>query len=161
MGLFGGSYSTYMYAGGDAVMYVDPFGLCWVYSQSTGQLTYVDANGITTSIGSGYAGYGSGLNNPAMQSVVGEPPDPAGPLPQGGYTIGSQRDNITLTGKTLTASMRLTPNPGTKMFGRAGFLIHGPHSNDKHDSSNGCPILTRSIRDQIGNSGDNCFQVVP
>jgi hypothetical protein len=141
-------------------MYVDPFGLCWIYSQSTGQLTYVDVYGIATNIGAGYAGYGAGLNNPAMQNVAGEPPYPAGPLPQGGYTIGPQRDNITLTGKTLTASMRLTPN-GPQMFGRAGFLIHGPHANDKHDSSNGCPIFNRSIRDQIGSSGDNCFQVVP
>jgi hypothetical protein len=106
-------------------------------------------------VGSGYSGIGAGLNNPAMQNV-----DSTGPLPQGLYNIGPQKDNMTSDNHNLIMSMRLTPNAKNQMFHRAGFLIHGPHGNDHHDSSNGCPILSRSIRDQIGSSDDKCFQVV-
>jgi RHS repeat-associated protein len=160
IGLYGQSYSTYLYAAGDAIIYIDPFGLCWVYSQSTGQLSHVDAAGNVTVVGSGYAGYGAGLNNPAMQNVAGQQPSPSGPLPQGGYTIGQQQTNITQAGKVLPGSMRLTPNPDTQMYNRGGFLIHGPHANDQHNSSDGCPIFNQTIRNQIGSSGDNCLQVV-
>ena len=54
-----------------------------------------------------------------------------------------------------------TPDPGNQMFKRWGFLIHGPHDNDQHDSSNGCPVFNKSIRNRIGKSNDKCFQVVP
>jgi len=48
------------------------------------------------------------------------------PLPQEYYNIGPEQDNVTSTGHELPASMRVTPDPGNQMFGRAGFLIHGP-----------------------------------
>jgi hypothetical protein len=57
--------------------------------------------------------------------------------------------------------MRLTPDPANQMFNRGGFLLHGPHANDNHDSSEGCPILRKSIRDEIGKSTDKCLEVVP
>lgn len=157
----GGSLSPYVYASGAPTIYIDPFGLCWIYSQSTGELTHVNGNGSSTYVGTGYAGYGAGLNNPAMQSVAGQRPSPSGPLPQGGYTIGPQQTNTTQTGKILPGSMRLTPNPTNQMHGRGGFLIHGAHAHDKHDSSEGCPIFNRKIRNRIGSSGDSCFKVVP
>ena len=147
--------NTYTYVGGDPVFYIDAFGLCWVYSQSTGRLTYVDADGNATYIGSGYAGIGAGLNNPAMQNVPF-----VGPLPQGLYTIGPQQDYTTTEGKTLRQAMVLRPDSDNQMFHRGGFLIHGPHSHDKHNSSNGCPIFSSDIRNQIGKSDDKCFEVV-
>jgi len=49
--------------------FIDPTGLDWQYSQSTGQLTHIDANGNSTNAGTGYAGHGQGVNNPAMQNV--------------------------------------------------------------------------------------------
>ena len=161
LGLFGGSYSPYVYASGDPIIYIDPFGLCWIYSQSTGQLTHVDADGNVDYTANGYSGYGSGLNNSAMQNVAGQQPSPAGPIPQGGYTIGSQQTNVTQAGKVLPGSMRLTPNASNQMYGRGGFLIHGPHANDQHNSSEGCPIFNKKVRNLIGGSGDNCFKVVP
>jgi len=123
-----------------------------------GRCSMLMPTGYADYAATGYAGIGAGLNNPAMQNV-----DSTGPLLQGGYTIQAQQDNVTAGGRGhgLPASMRLTPNPGNQMYGRAGFLIHGPHANDHHDSSNGCPILAKSVRDKIGDSDDNCLQVRP
>jgi RHS repeat-associated protein len=157
IGLRGG-INTYAYVGLDPIIAIDPLGLCWIYSQSTGSLTEVtdsDSGTTTYYAGDGYAGLGPGLNNPDAQDV----PD-AGPLPQGAYTVGPQQTNTTRHG-SLPGSMRLYPDPDNAMFGRAGFLIHGPHAHDRHNSSNGCPIFSRPIRNQIGSSGDNCLKVVP
>ena len=153
IGLLGGSLSTYTYVRSNPIMLIDPSGLCWIYSQSTGQLTKVDedANGTTTYFAdTGYSGIGLGLNNSTLQDIAN-----TGPLPQGFYSIGPQQNN-----GPLTQSMRLNPNPDNQMFGRSAFLIHGPHGNDRHDSSNGCPIFQKSTRDQIAQSGDKCFKVV-
>src|ERR1700722_11537036 len=59
IGLFGGSYSTYVFVAGNPIMYIDPLGLCWMFSQSTGLLTHVDADGTVTNVGTGYSGYGA------------------------------------------------------------------------------------------------------
>jgi hypothetical protein len=45
------------------------------------------------------------------------------------------------------------------MFGRSDFLIHGPHADDQNDSSNACAILSKDIRDQIADSGEECFEM--
>src|SRR5437016_374678 len=48
--------------------------------------------------------------------------------------------------------MRLTPNPGTNMLGRSGFLIHGGNYLVMI-SSNGCIVLPPNVRNEIGSSG--------
>jgi hypothetical protein len=164
IGLRGGSYSTYAYAAGDPLVFIDSFGLCWFYSQSTGNLVHVPSTGSYDYIATGYAGYGVGLNNPASQYMAGEPPNPSGPLPQGTYTIGPLQTYTTTTGKTLYNAMYLTPVAGNFMGNppRGGFLIHGPHPNDNHDSSNGCPVIPK-LKDRlfVAASNDNCLQVGP
>lgn len=138
---------------GDPLSRIDPLGLDWVYHQGTGQLQHVDSQGNTTNVGQGYAGRGAGLDNSGMQNVPN-----VGPLPQGTYNIGSEQNN---DNGHLRDSMRLMPSPDNQMFGRSGFLIHGPHAHDHLDSSNGCIVLVRPLRDRIGHSGDHVLRVVP
>ena len=153
LGLFGGSFSTYSYTNDNPIMYIDPFGLCWVYSQSTGQLTHVDPDGnIDYTANGGYSGNGNGLNNPAMQNVQN-----VGPIPQGSYTIGPWHH----ADSTGPGTMNLTPNAGTNTFGRTLFRIHGDNSAQNHTASNGCIVEPRNVRQQIANSNDTCLQVVP
>jgi len=108
LGLFctsSGGYTLCAYPGGPAFMLpianIDFYGLCWIYSQSTGRLTHVDDKGninytADATADSGYSGYGPGLNNPAMQSVQAKKHgDPAGPIPQGLYIIGKPYDSPT------------------------------------------------------------------
>jgi hypothetical protein len=107
----------------------------------------------------GYSGHGSGLNNPAMQNRYG------GPIPVGQYTIGRQHDIVIKSGphagEKLSGAMRLTPDAYNDMYGRNGFIIHGAHANDHHDSSEGCPIFNKYTRDRIAKSKDTCFVVTP
>jgi hypothetical protein len=57
--------------------------------------------------------------------------------------------------------MRLTPDSGNQMFGRGGFLIHGDNAAGNQTASAGCPIFNLGVRNEIGNSGDNIFRVIP
>jgi RHS repeat-associated protein len=160
-----GGFNFYSYVGGDPVNRVDPLGLCWIYKQSTGSISS-DRGGIVVTIGSGYSGKGAGLNNPNYQDVGGRgadiyDPANAGPLPQGTYTIGPQKDNVTHTGVKLLRSMRLYPDPSNEMFGRAGFLIHGSNDPRYRNASEGCIVLPPDVRNVIGKSDDHCLKVVP
>jgi RHS repeat-associated protein len=156
IGLWGGSYSTYVYANNDPLIFVDAFGLCWVYSQSTGRLTHVDANGNTDyTANGGYSGYGTGLNNSAMQNVQAQQHgDPAGPLPQGTYTIGAPH----YSPNTGPATMNLTPLFATN---RTLLRIHGDNAAANHTASQGCVIEAPNVRNRIAHSNDNCLRVVP
>lgn len=148
--------NSYTYVGGNPVSRIAPWGLDWVYSQSTGQLAHVESNGNSTNSGSGDSGHGDGVDNPRMQNVPS-----TGPIPQGTYTIGQQQNNITGRGLILPGSMRLTPAAGNNMYGRGGFLIHGDNSRQDRSASEGCIIVNRNIRNQIGGSNDFVLRVVP
>ena len=129
------------------------------YKQNTGDTDVKVGATEIAHVGTGYAGHGEGLKNPANQSVSEkEDKENAGPLPQGQYSIGPMFDN---KGSTGPASMRLTPDPNNEMFGRDRFLIHGPVPGETCPcSSEGCIVLPRAERVTIGVSGIDTLEVV-
>ena len=152
--------TIYSYVGGNPMTRTDPSGLDWIYVQSTGQLMYqppaAQGGGPPQSIGSGYSGIPLASNNGALESLPG-----IGPIPVGNYTIGAQQTIVTNAGHQLPGAMRLTPEPGQFIWGRDGFIIHGSNDYQNRTGSNGCPIFTPNIRNQIGNSPDKRFVVIP
>ena len=138
IGLRGGK-NKYVYVYNRPTMFIDPTGLLCVYSQGTGNLICTnDVTGQQYLSCDGYAGNGTGLNNPAAQNQPN-----VGPLPQGDYTVGdpnNRRGPITLP---------LTPDPGNNMFGRGGFLIHGDNAAQNHTASEGCIVAPRDCRSSI------------
>lgn len=120
--------------------------MTWTYSQSTGQLRQGEVL-----IGTGYAGYGEGVNNPADQAVPN-----IGPIPQGMYDIGPAFTHPTAGPMT----MRLKPRPETNTFGRDGFLMHGDTASMDHTASHGCIIMNRTVRATVAVSTDRALQVI-
>ena len=123
-------------------------GMTIIYSQSTGKAVQLDTRGNTRTLGDGkpgYAGIGSGKNNPYSQSI-GENIDRlnAGPLPRGNYDIGSQQNHTTSTGVELKGALPLFPESNVDLTGRdnpPGFWIHGDSKINPGKASEGCPFL--------------------
>jgi len=116
----------------------------WTYFQKTGELADEGGEIVAT----GYSGHGEGRNNPAMEGVK-----DVGPIPAGSYAIGSVRDTET-HGPVVMPLAHLAGDT----FGREGFLIHG--DNTRHDASQGCIILPRTVRQAIAESADRMLKVV-
>lgn len=147
----GGDTNLYGYVLNDPINFIDPLGLYWEYSQSSGQFTYVNnKTGKRTPVGTGYSGTGEGLNNPGKQDKRN-----VDPIPQGGYDIGPQRDSSNKRGV-----LDLTPLPGTNTFGRDAFQIHGDNKKGNQSASQGCVILPRNVRDRVGAGNDRELRVV-
>lgn len=117
----------------------------WVYKQSTGELLLGDKV-----VGKGYSGNGEGLNHPDKESVR-----DVGPIPAGNWSVS---DSFTHKTKGPVV-MRLTPD-GHSAQGRDGFLIHGDNSKMDQSASNGCIVLTKSLRQKIADSGIKKLVVV-
>ena len=128
------------------------------YKQSTGETSVKIGSLTILPLGTGYAGHGQGLNNPGSQSV-GEADDKAnaGPVPQGGWTIGPAVNN-----HLGSPAMPLQPNPGTQTFGRRDFWIHADNpARPPLSSSEGCIVLPRrEDRLAIAGSGIDSLEVV-
>lgn len=99
----------------------------------------------------GYAGRGSGKNNPDAQSVRAH-----GPIPVGHWRIGRSFNHLRF-GPLVS---RLNAMPGTETYGRSGFLIHGDSKTRPGDASSGCIILGRAAREAIHHWGPRHLEVV-
>lgn len=119
----------------------------WTYAQETGELLQ-DGQLVAT----GYSGFETGKNNPAMQAV-----HDVGPIPEGDWTIGGPPINTAEHGPFV---LMLTPATSTNTFGRSGFLMHGDAVNAPGTASKGCIIMPRTAREQVWNSGDTDLEVV-
>ena len=108
------------------------------YSQSTGEIR--TAAGLL--LGTGYAGHGPGVNNPALQFE-----ENIGPLPRGIYTIEAPVDTTT-HGPYV---MWLTPAPANDMRGRFGFGIHDDRIGHEGEriASTGCIVMNYASRQAI------------
>lgn len=102
-------------------------------------------------IGIGYAGNGSGLNNPLACDE-----HSVGPLPVGMYTIAAPQDKPLSTGMF---SLPLLPAPTNVMYGRSGFFCHGDNAAMNHTASDGCIVAARQVRELIAQH--TVLQVVP
>jgi len=119
----------------------------FTYSQSSGELSH--DWGL---VGTGYSGFGPGLNNGTLQDVHN-----VGPIPQGLWTIGPAEDRPGTLGPCV---MPLTPSDSTDTFGREGFFIHGNSSAHPEGASHGCIVIGPDIRQQVSESGDPLLEVV-
>jgi len=117
----------------------------WLYKINTGELTH-DGEFV----GTGYSGAGIDRNNPDAVATHN-----MGPIPPGNWHLSSSYDDPH-KGKNC---FRLSPNEGTNVFGRSGFLIHG--DNSTHTASEGCIILGPSIRQEIASTFDRDLKVIP
>lgn len=125
--------------------------MTFTYSQTSGIISKPASGDTPAWQVDGYSGHGGGLNTPALEAW-----HDTGPIPQGQWHIGPAHD----TPDKGPIVMALTP-VGHNAYGRAGFLIHGAHPNDHHDSSHGCIILPRPAREYISQSGDTDLEVIP
>lgn len=109
----------------------------WIYVQSNGAF----CDGLTGDLlDHGYAGFGRGKNNPAMERIAN-----VGPLPAGWYHIEAPI-NSPVHGPF---AMRLTPRSSNEMFGRSAFMIHGDSKSRPGEASQGCIVLARKYREEV------------
>ena len=117
----------------------------WQYHQQTGKLT---RNG--RDVGVGYSGSAQGKNNPALEALPN-----VGPIPRGRYRISPPRLHPTKGPITMS----LVPvNHGA--LGRTRFLVHGDSMSHPGSASEGCIVLSRSVRLIMATSGDTDLEVV-
>jgi hypothetical protein len=121
--------------------------MTWIWRQTQGDL--LDGSGKI--IATGYSGALGFENNPVSQDI-----HDRGPIPQGSYAIGPPSDTTSHGPYVLP----LEPAPENEMYGRSGFLIHGDSKEHPGQSSEGCIILPRAIREIVWNSGDHELHVI-
>lgn len=132
----------------------------WTYKQSSGELS---RDGIAA--GTCYSGSGSGLNNPAMESVRGVPGQiDAGPIPAGSYNLGK----VLALGPGNTGKYVVPVVPDAKTRARIvglgrdpdSFYCHGDNPAENHTASEGCIIASPLIRQAVVSSGDTELTVI-
>lgn len=124
-----------------------------VYSQSTGRLTEFGTDKL---IGTGYAGFKEGRNNPDADHQ-----QALGPIPRGFWRIGAVYDSRRVGPRTIPL-YKLDGDPGDdidSVTGRSAFRIHGDNSRGDQSASRGCIVLPRVVREAIINGKDEILWV--
>ena len=128
----------------------------FVYHQRSGRLAAPDGSVLAV----GYAGYddgdgvpepGEGKNDPGMERVK-----MVGPLPAGRWAMGPAFDHARLG----TCCIPLLPLPGTRTYGRSGFLVHGDSRKQPGAGSHGCVVMPLAVRQQLAAASDRVLEVV-
>ena len=118
----------------------------WTYAIKARELR---ENGVKR--GTGYSGFNEFANDPTKVREKAK-----GPIPPGKYRIGPAYKHASLG----PVCMNLDPLPGTEMYGRSMFRIHGDNSTPApFDGSWGCICLARPIREAINKSQDRILEV--
>jgi hypothetical protein len=110
----------------------------WTYKIKQGELwegDVVQATGL-------YSGDSEHFNDPASTALVRR-----GPIPVGVYWIGVARD----TKEHGPVFIPLHPVPGSQMYGRSDFGMHGDEIDHvgEHLASKGCIIAGPATRDRV------------
>lgn len=100
----------------------------------------------------GYSGHGAGLNNPAMETVVG-----VGPIPIGSWGI---RHWVLTSYEDKGPLVAILYPIGHDAHKRSGFLVHGDNPFMNHTASDGCIIQNHDAREAWEKSGEMFFEVV-
>jgi len=118
-------------------------------------ITYRQTDGLQTRngiiLGSGYSGFGPGLNNPAMEAI----PD-VGPIPKGFWRIVRWDDQHAEKGPCVAV---LEP-VGHNAHNRTGFLLHGDNAAMNHTASHGCIVDVMQLRHLLRATGDMELEVI-
>lgn len=116
------------------------------YNVSSGKMYDVHGEYMAT----GYSGLGDAKNDPDREQDVAH-----GPIPRGDYAIGDPYESQ----RVGPFAIPLEPMPGTNVFGRSAFRIHGDSIAHPGSASHGCVILPRAIREAIHNQGATVLRV--
>jgi RHS repeat-associated protein len=157
-----GGINLYAYVQDEPVGLTDYLGLCWYYSQSSGEMTRHtghDNPEFNMPTFTGYSGDKNHWNNPNSESV------PGGVIPQGVYHIDPNLDSALTQPVLKLTPEQVNPYNDPRLLrlqkDNRPFEIHGDNGcrGGCHTSSDGCIILPPDAREQIAASGDHCLVV--
>lgn len=120
----------------------------WVFTIAIGQLRNEGTGTIYYEIYSGDAAH----KNDYLACNLAD----KGPIPPGVYWIGEARD----TPDHGPEFIPLIPVPGSVMFGRSSFGMHGDNINHPGEASHGCVIGPRNVRDLVSADQHGLFVVL-
>jgi RHS repeat-associated protein len=153
IGLAGG-LNTYSYVRNNPQRWTDPSGLVCYWNQGSGDYVCVDSSGqvyadsFSCNDLYAYAGRGVSLNNPNGQSIP-----YYGPIPRGDWMVVGLPQEVPGRLGPIYDALPLFPMPGNDVWRTRrdpySFYLHGPREGDRRDSSDGCPIMTKSCRTKI------------
>lgn len=123
----------------------------WLFNISAGILSQ-DGIVLDRDVYSGT--FPEGFNDPAKTAV-----EDVGPIPEGDYDFVGQPFTDAEHGPYV---LRIVPRPGTVVFGRSGFLLHGKPvpPADIRSGSKGCLCASLQTRVRVYQSGDSWLRVI-